>query len=145
MTPYAFTVAVSGQPPSVNRLTELHLIRGTRQRAWSDEFYAYRDMVARLVQQAKPKAWVMPHYRPKEGKGLLIIEIDLQLKRDIDCDNILKPLLDGVKTGLGTHVVEGRKGPRVVPIYDDAGFLPRFVRKVSGVEDPGVFLRIRHA
>ena len=136
-------VTIPGQPPSVNRLTELHNVRGVRQKAWSAEFYEYRDLVTSLVQRAMPRGYVLPAYLPKQGTGMLVIEIWLLLARDMDCDNILKPLLDGVKLGLGTKVVTTRrKGPHLVPIYDDAGFLPRFIAKRSGVKDPQVYMRI---
>lgn len=140
-----FSVVIPGQPPSINRLHELHTIRGMRQRAWSAEFYAYRDMVSRMVEQAKPRDWKPPEYLPKQGLGLLVIEIDLHLKHDLDADNILKPLIDGIKVGLGTHVVYARKSkiPRVAPVYDDSGFLPRFMSKRTSAKVPRVELMIR--
>lgn len=121
---------IPGQPLSINDQRETHLIRGVRRIAWSDAFYAYRDMVAREVQAVRPRHWRAPEYLPKLGTGLLVIELDLCLSNDMDCDNLLKPLLDGVKVGLGTQIARTRTGRMVLkPVFDDIGFLPRFMSK----------------
>lgn len=139
----SWSVTIPGQPPSVNELRS-HIVGKNYRPAWSDAFYAYRNEVCTLVQIAKPRDWRPPEYRPKLGEGMLVIEIALELDRDMDADNILKPLLDGVKYGLGTMVVYARKSgnPRVAPIYDDSGFLPRFLSKKTGVKKPQVHLTI---
>lgn len=140
-----WSVTIPGQPLTINDQHELHWIGGRPRRSWSRVFYAYRDTVAVLVQQAKPRDWEPPLYQPKLGKGLLVVEIDMLLTRDIDCDNTLKPLLDGLKVGLGTKVARTRTGkPRVVPAFDDDGFLPRFMSKqVIKNAEPVVTLTLR--
>jgi len=141
-----WSVHIPGQPLSINDQAELHTIHGSTRRAWSEAFYTYRDAVSVYVQQAMPRSWQPPTYQPKLGRGFLAIEIDLALTRDMDCDNMLKALLDGVKIGLGVQTVQTRMGGvRLKPIYDDIGFLPRFMSKrlVGKKGKAGVTLTIR--
>jgi Holliday junction resolvase RusA-like endonuclease len=142
-----WSVDIPGQPPTTNNQ---HVLRdrrgGLKVRGWSDDYYAYRDKVAQLVQQAKPRRLVLPDYRPRLGQGQLVIEIDLELTRDMDCDNMLKPLLDGIKIGLGTEPKRSRTGTMwIAPIYDDAGFLPRFMSKRVVRDEPRVILTLSEA
>jgi hypothetical protein len=101
-----WSVDIPGQPPTTNNQ---HVLRdrrgGLKVRGWSDDYYAYRDKVAQLVQQAKPRRLV-----------------------------------------LGTEPKRSRTGTMwIAPIYDDAGFLPRFMSKRVVRDEPRVILTLSEA
>jgi hypothetical protein len=110
------------------------------------EVEMYQLVAMNHCQRAKPAEWIPREaYQPKLGKGLIVIELDFFLGRDIDCDNTQKVILDGIKFGLGTHIVVAKrtKNPSVRPLYDDNRFLGRAMSKVTGVKHPRVEVTIR--
>jgi len=69
----------------------------------------WRDDVQLVAQTAKPSRW--------KPSGQLRIVIDLRLAQDIDADNVLKLILDGLARAID---------------YNDRHFLPCVQSKTSG-------------
>ena len=136
-----FTVRIPGQPYSANRRLG-NAWHGGRYKMPGAE--SYQNTVTTIVKAGMPRGFNPGAYLPKEGRGMIVIGYSLFLKGDVDCDNVEKTLLDGVKWGLGTEVVFAKKTnrPRVEPLFDDARFLPRAVAKYTGVPEPYVVLEI---
>lgn len=125
-------VLVPGQPPSVNHThvnAFLDRADGTqaRKRVKGARAAEYIKLVWGSVLEMKPRGWTAPPYEPKEGKGMIVINIWLFLRGEVDADNTLKCLMDGVKLGLGV---------------DDKRFLPRFQHKSTGNRQARVELEI---
>ena len=126
----SFSVVIPGQPPSVNHTHKDALIQRrdgttTRKRIKVPEAAEYIKNVWGSVLEARPRGWAPPVYLPKEGRGLIFVDIRLYLARDVDADNTAKCLMDGVKLALG---------------IDDDQLLPRYQHKIVGVEKPRVEL-----
>lgn len=75
----------------------------------TDEARGWRDTVEMLSRLAKPSRWT--------PTGQLRVEIDLRLAHDIDADNTLKLVLDGLARGIN---------------YNDRYFLPCVRSKTTG-------------
>lgn len=110
---------VPGQPPSVNHthVSALELRRdGTtaQKRVKVQRAAEYIRLVWLSVLEVKPRGWSAPPYEPEKGHGMIVIDIWLFLRGEVDADNTLKCLMDGVKHALGV---------------DDNRFLPRFQGK----------------
>ena len=142
---HEFAFTIPGQPPSVNRMygntyrfdAEGGRYAGRRKLA---EVEAYQFVAMNACQRAKPALWKPrePH-SPKLGMGMIVIELYYFLKRDIDCDNTQKAILDAIKYGLGLEQHTSRKGRAALrPIYDDSRFLGRAMFKITGVKEPHV-------
>ena len=87
----SWTVTIPGAPPSTN-----HMYVPIRGR-WGGKTKApgvaeYQTAVRLLVQNARPSGWMPTDQLP--------IRFDFFLKRDADCDNLLKALIDGIAVGL---------------------------------------------
>lgn len=76
-----------------------------------DAAKAYKDLVIRRTQEARPSGW-------QHTEGLLILEYYLYLGRDTDADNVMKLTNDGIAAALGV---------------DDKWFLPRAMHKEWGL------------
>lgn len=142
-----FEFTIPGQPPSVNRQYDLGYSFDGKSiyRSKNPEVTAYQLVAMNATQRAKPAEWIPREaYLPREGRGMIVIELRFFLGRDVDCDNTQKAILDAIKYGLGTEVRKARKGNSyVAPIYDDARFLARAMWKQTGVKQPRVEVAIR--
>lgn len=87
----SWTFTVEGQPPSVNRM-----YRTTQGRVYKDpKVEAYQVLVTYMAKLARPKGWEPP--------SPLRISYSFFLKRDADCDNLLKALNDAIAQALGIN------------------------------------------
>ena len=147
---HEFEFAIPGQPPSVNRMygnayrfdAEGGRYTGRRK---LEEVERYQFVAMNACQRAKPALWQpsIP-YQPRLGIGMIVIELDFYLGRDIDCDNTQKAILDAIKYGLGVAPAKTRKGKTVLkPIYDDNRFLGRAMWKQTGVKEPYVAVKVK--
>lgn len=75
----------------------------------TEEAKTWRDSIQMLARLAKPSRW-----KPSEQ---LAVTIDLRLAHDIDADNVLKLILDGLALGID---------------YNDRHFLPCVRSKTTG-------------
>lgn len=122
---WSFTV--EGQPVSWNAAYRIGLInrtgRGGRLRLGrggevierrtiikTDEAKAYTELAAWRAKAACPPGW-----RPT---GLVVIEFTYYLGADIDCDNVMKLIDDGIEDATGVN---------------DRWFLPRAMWKTTGL------------
>jgi hypothetical protein len=141
-----FSFTIPGQPPSVNRHYEVGFSPdGGGFRKKDPDVARYQLVAMSACQRAKPALWEPQEpYRPKEGRGMIVVELSYYLVRDIDCDNMRKAIHDAIKYGLGTHVITNRRGnPEVRPLYDDARYLAHDLWKQTGVKHPRVEVTIR--
>jgi hypothetical protein len=76
----------------------------------TDEAVAYTATVARLAAVARPSRWEPP--------GFVIVEFRLFLGRDVDADNVMKLVDDGLEIATGVN---------------DKWYLPRAMSKVWGL------------
>lgn len=76
----------------------------------TDEAVAYTNMVATLARAARPSRW--------SPEGFVVIEYRLFLGRDVDADNVMKLVDDGLELATGV---------------DDKWFLPRAISKQWGL------------
>lgn len=77
------------------------------------EAKVYTELVAIRAREAMPSGWA-----PEE---LIVVELYFFLGRDIDCDNTMKFIDDGIQLGTGVN---------------DKWFLPRAMTKVAGLRPP---------
>lgn len=120
----SWTFSIPGQPPSVNHSYRIIRLRrkdgSTYQRLGKMEKVAsYQEEVAYRARLARPKGW--------EPEGLIRVRYWFHVKRDIDCDNSLKAINDGLKWALD---------------IDDKRFLPCVVDKVTKVKEPRVDIEV---
>lgn len=131
-----FRFSIPGQPPSVNHL--YRIAAGTvtdrngktvygadgkpkkyRRMVKTEGVEAYQQSVGWIVKATKPKAW--------SPSDRIRVRYWFYLKRDIDCDNALKALNDGIARALGVN---------------DKTFLPCVVDKTTGHKQPYVEVEI---
>ena len=96
-----FFVSIPGQPVSVDHAYKTGSVwivdrsgnrRSVRRPIITDEAVAWRDTVLTLVRLAKPSKW--------KAEGQIRISIGLYLSRNIDDDNTLKLIYDGIAAAL---------------------------------------------
>jgi Holliday junction resolvase RusA-like endonuclease len=104
---------VPGQPPSVNHMYARTRAGGVRK---SSGVEAYQAGVTLIARTSRPSGW-------KYDFGFVRLEYEFRLKRDIDCDNLLKALNDAIAVALEMN---------------DRFFLPCVKSKEIGVKDPDV-------
>ena len=124
MTKWSFEIP--GQPPSVNNMyTQIILRRGAaapyRSVKKDSNVAAYQVGATYMARSSKPKGW-----KPSPGQQIRV-SLDFQLKRDADCDNLMKALLDAIAIALDVN---------------DRVFLPCTRSKVIGTKDPKVIVEI---
>jgi hypothetical protein len=119
--------AIPGQPVSWNDGYEIGLVRRTgragRLRLGSDGSIierrtiikteaakAYTDLVTLLARTARPRDW--------KPDGLVVVELAYYLGADIDCDNVMKFINDGIERATGVN---------------DKWYLPRAMSKQTGL------------
>lgn len=117
--------SLDGQPPSVNHSYQLIRLRrkdgSSYQRLGKLAKVAnYQEYVRLVALQARPKAW-----EPTEP--MIRIRYWMHVQRDIDCDNVLKAINDGLKWALD---------------IDDRRFLPCVVEKTTKNKNPRVEVEI---
>lgn len=118
---------VPGQPVSWNQAYEIGKVPRTRDHGrlvvdkWgrplearkivkTDAAKVYTETVIRLAAEARPS-----HWRPE---GFIVVEFHYFLGRDVDCDNVMKLVNDGLKAAIEV---------------DDRWFLPRAMSKTIGL------------
>jgi Holliday junction resolvase RusA-like endonuclease len=121
---------IPGQPPSVNNMyTQIILRRGAeapyRSVKKDSKVAAYQVGSTYIAKLSKPRGWM-----PTPG-GQIRVYLDFQLKRDADCDNLMKALLDSIAIALGVNdrvflpctrsKTVGNKDPKVIVEIDDGG------------------------
>jgi hypothetical protein len=123
-----FFVSIPGQPVSVDHAYKTGQVwvtdrsgaqRQIRRPILTDEAKSWRRDVQLLVQNAKPSKW--------KAEGQIRVTLDLYLFRNIDSDNTLKLIFDGVAAGIGLN---------------DRDFLVCVRSKVLGEREPHVELEI---
>ncbi len=124
MTKWSFEIP--GQPPSVNNMyTQIILRRGVsapyRSVKKDSNVAAYQVGATWLTKSARPRGW-----KPTPGKQIRVM-LDFELKRDADCDNLMKALLDAIAMALDVN---------------DRVFLPCTRSKTIGSKDPKVRVEI---
>ena len=82
---------------------------------------AYQVAATYIVKSSRPRGWTVA-----PGQQLRIY-LDFQLKRDADCDNLMKALLDAIAIALNVN---------------DRIFLPCTRSKTIGNKDPKVIVEI---
>jgi Holliday junction resolvase RusA-like endonuclease len=92
---------------------------GIRKSSGAESYQAGVTLIART---ARPSGW-------KYEKGFVRLQYEFRLKRDIDCDNLLKALNDALAVALG---------------MDDRFFLPCVKSKEVGVKDPNVTVTVNY-
>jgi len=117
---------VPGQPPSLNHSYQIIRLRrkngSTYQRLGKiQKVENYQQEVAFLARQTRPKGW-----EPRPG-AFIRIKYWMHVGRDIDCDNVLKAINDGLKWGLNV---------------DDKRFLPYVVTKTTKNKNPHVEIEV---
>ena len=90
----------------------------------TNEAVTYTEMVTVIARQARPSSW--------KPEGFIVVEFDYYLGRDVDCDNVMKLVNDGLK-----HAIE----------VDDRWYLPRAMSKQTGLRpsERRVVVRVRSA
>lgn len=118
---------VEGQPVSWNSAYRVGMVRRTgrggrlrldalgrpvdkRTIVKTDEAKAYVDLVTYRARRAVPRDW--------SPIGLVVIELYYYLGRDVDCDNVMKLVDDGIQAATGVN---------------DQWFLPRAMSKTTGL------------
>jgi len=115
-----FQFVIPGQPPTGNLLYR----QGRSGQVYKDRAISdYQLLVSHAAHRAMPGGWDPGHYDPKTGHGLIVVRYWFFLNRAVDADNAMKVINDGIKIGLGTRELYGKRGVRVVPRYDDERFL----------------------
>lgn len=122
---------IPGQPPSVNNMyTQIILRRGTgapyRSVKKDSAVAAYQVGATYIARSSKPRGW-------KPNGSQIRVSLDFQLKRDADCDNLMKALLDAIAVALDVNdrvflpctrsKTIGAKDPKVIVEIDDAGLV----------------------
>jgi len=107
----SFQFTVPGQPVSWNAAFKTRM--GQRGMFKTREAEDYQDTVSWIVKLSK-KGWIVP-------EGRLIVAYEFFLKRDIDCDNLMKLLNDALARSLAVN---------------DKLFMPVVISKTTGVPNP---------
>lgn len=76
----------------------------------TDEAVAYTDLATVRAREKKPPGWA--------PKGFVVVEFKYYLGRDVDCDNVMKLVNDGIESATGV---------------DDRWYLPRAMSKETGL------------
>jgi Holliday junction resolvase RusA-like endonuclease len=118
MTP--FTFEVPGQPPSVNHMYVRVRGRWDRQTK-APGIEQYQQDVVYLCRASKPAGWTVP-------EGYIRLCYTFHLRRDADCDNLLKVLNDAIAMALNVN---------------DRMFLPCVVDKTVGSKTPRTIIEVR--
>lgn len=115
-----WSFVVEGQPVSWNASYGVGVRKRTGGRNGQyhtiikkDDAVAYTNLVMLRAREARPSGW-----RPE---GLVVVEIEYFLGRNIDCDNVMKLVNDGLA--------------RAIEV-DDKWFLPRAMSKEIGLRPP---------
>lgn len=96
-----FFVSIPGQPVSLDHAYKTGQVwitdrsgaqRQIRRPIITDEAVTWRNTVQMLVQNAKPSKW--------KAEGQIRITLELYLATNIDADNVLKLVFDGIAAGL---------------------------------------------
>ena len=110
---------IPGQPLSWNQAYRVGVInRRAYNRAShqvrtiikTDEAVAYTRLAAAKAAEARPSRWA--------PSDLVVVEFYYYLGRDIDCDNVMKLVNDGIEAATGVN---------------DKWYLPRAMSKVTGL------------
>lgn len=110
---------IEGQPVSWNAAYEIGVInrraynresRQVRTIIKTDAAVSYTALAAARAAEARPRDWW-------QG-GLVTVEFYYYLGRDIDCDNVMKLVNDGIQAATGV---------------DDKWYLPRAMTKTTGL------------
>lgn len=138
----SFVFTIPGQPPSGNTMYRIDRRSGRIYKR--SDVTTYQTVVASVTRIAMPRGFTLEPFVPKKGEGLVIVRLWYYLQRPVDPDNASKVINDGIKYGLGTHVVKTRSGAMDVrPIYDDERFLSRNMWLQTGYRaDPHVDVEI---
>lgn len=120
-----WTFEIPGQPPSVNNMyTQIILRRGAnapyRSVKKDSAVAAYQVGATYIARSSRPRGW-------KPNGQQIRVSLDFQLKRDADCDNLMKALLDAIAIALDVN---------------DRVFLPCTRSKTIGSKDPKVLVEI---
>lgn len=114
---WGFTI--EGQPVSWNAAYRIGVAdrraynrspREFRKIIKTDEAVAYTTLAMYRAREAMPSRW--------SPVGLVVVEFKYYLGRDIDCDNVMKLVNDGIEAATGV---------------DDKWFLPRAMSKTIGL------------
>lgn len=118
-----FEFVMPGQPPSWNHMyrwgTKKVDGREIRVQVKTDEASLYQAQLTMLCRAAKPSG-----FRPE---GEIVVVYDMDLARDLDCDNVLKAVNDALAVALEVN---------------DKRFLPAVRRKRVGSKDPQLLIGI---
>lgn len=119
-------VTIPGQPPSLNhnyRIIRIKHRDGTshQQLGKVKDVETYQLIVTSLVRRALPT-----DYKPVAGRQIRV-RYRFFLRRDADCDNMLKAINDALAIGLGVN---------------DKQFLPCVESKITGYSDPHTEIEI---
>jgi Holliday junction resolvase RusA-like endonuclease len=115
-----FQFTVEGQPPSVNHMYARTRTGGVRK---ADGVESYQTGITHIVRTTRPVHFVLPE------NVYIHIHYAFYLKRDIDCDNLLKALNDAIAIGLGVN---------------DKWFLPCVEFKAIKQKEPHVFVTVEY-
>lgn len=114
----SWQVVIPGQPPSVNHMYARGNPRRPVRKTANAE--AYQAAATLIVRTTRPSGWAYT-------EGYIRLMYDLELQRDMDCDNVLKALNDAIAIGLGVN---------------DKVFLPCVRSKEVGVKHPQVIVTV---
>lgn len=113
-----FSFIVPGQPPSTNHIYVR--VRGSWSKmAKAPGVEAYQNAVALICHAVKPSG-----FRPT---GQIRVRYSFHLKRDADCDNLIKMLQDAIAAALEVN---------------DRVMLPCVVEKTTGNKEPWTLIEI---
>jgi Holliday junction resolvase RusA-like endonuclease len=115
----SFSFEVPGQPPSVNHMYVRVRGRWDRQTK-APGIEQYQQDVVYLCRSAKPAEWKVPD-------GYIRLRYAFHLRRDADCDNLLKVLNDAIAMALNVN---------------DRMFLPCVMDKTVGSKTPYTVVEI---
>jgi Holliday junction resolvase RusA-like endonuclease len=116
----SWQIVLPGQPPSVNHMYEIVYAGRHPRISKKAEVGTYQAGVTLITRTSRPSGW-------KYEGGFVRLTYDFHLKRDIDCDNLLKAINDAVAVALETN---------------DRYFLPCVRSKEIGVESPSVTITV---
>jgi hypothetical protein len=114
-----WSFVIEGQPVSwnaaykigtVNRRAYNRADHDIRTIIKTDEAVAYTTLAMLRAREKKPSGWA--------PKGFVVVEFKYYLGRDVDCDNVMKLVNDGIEAATGV---------------DDRWYLPRAMSKVTGL------------
>lgn len=113
-----FSFRVPGQPPSTNHI--YIRVRGSwNKMTKAPGVESYQNDVALLCRAARPSGFA--------PTGQFRVRYEFNLKRDADCDNLIKMIQDGLQTALGVN---------------DKWMLPCVTSKTTGNKEPWTDIEI---